>query len=119
MIQIQTENVKFDQLRKRRKNQIKPLESENRFFEFKIRKKTFSEKKVKSNTPQKDVRLPIGFHQSDVASYDQREETCEQTTTLHRLFYIFSRRVRLYFSIEKNIKLNIFLNSAGNIIISN
>ena len=76
MIQIQTENVKFDQLRKRRKNQIKPLESENRFFEFKIRKKTFSEKKVKSNTPQKDVRLPIGFHQSDVAFYNQREETC-------------------------------------------
>ena len=49
MIQIQTENVKFDQLRKRRKNQIKLLESENRFFEFKIRKKTFSEKKVKSH----------------------------------------------------------------------
>ena len=101
MIQIQTENVKFDQLRKRRKNQIKPLESENRFFEFKIKKKAFfQKKKVKSNAPQKDIRLPIGFHQSNVAFY-QREETFGQTSMLHRQFYIVLRRVRLYFSIKK------------------
>ena len=69
MIQIQTENVKFDQLRKRRKNQIKPLESENRFFEFKMKKKHFL-KTVKSNAPQKHIQSPIGFHLSDVTSKD-------------------------------------------------
>ena len=67
MIQIQTENVKFDQLRKRRKNQIKPLESENRFFEFKMKKKHFFKK---SKVQRTSKRYTIGFHLSDVTSKD-------------------------------------------------